>query len=42
MASIVIIDTENGEQQEVHVVEMPSGLTPEEIARWLDEHFPDL
>lgn len=41
-ASIVIIDTENGEQQEIRSVPIPEGMTPQELARWLEETFPDL
>lgn len=40
--TLVIIDTENGEQQEIRSVPIPPGMTLQEFAQWLDETFPDL
>lgn len=39
--TIVIIDIENGEQQEIRSVPIPEGLTPEELSAWIDQTFPD-
>jgi hypothetical protein len=42
MASILVIDTENGEQQIIRTAAVPPWcVTPEDVAKWIDEAFPD-